>query len=154
MENNRLRNEIAKIVGLRLDMVHLAYEMMIFNFGDYSLHTQCLTRIIKNNDILVTTFDYQSWDGEESENNDEWYNLARFKAEIEGGKVLSAEVSPLNDIDIQMDNGVKLQILISNSYAHYDSECEQYRFFNASEEQIKQDKPRHIVVYNKHIVIE
>lgn len=65
--------------------------MLMFHFGNYALHTQCLTRIVKNNDILVTTQDYQSWDGEESENNDEWHNLDKFEPVIVGGKVTSVE---------------------------------------------------------------
>lgn len=149
-----LEKLIKKIVGLKLDAIRYACEMLMFNFEQYALHVLCLTRIIKDDDILLTTLDYQSWDGEHEENNDEYYNLSRYKSEIEGGKVLSVEVSPLCDIIITLDNDVTIQILIQNSYAHYDEENEQYRFFEASDHETEDEKlPPHYVVYSKHIEI-
>lgn len=150
-----LEKLIKKIVGLKLDTIGYACEMLMFNFEQYALHVQCLTRIIKDDDILLTTLDYQSWDGEYEENNDEYYNLAKYKMEIEGGKVLSVEVNSLCDIFIALDNGVTIQILIQNSYAHYDEENEQYRFFEASDDDETENEklPPHYVVYSKHIEI-
>ena len=60
------------IVGQQFTDLHLACEMMMLTFGEYALHTQCLTRIIHENDILVTTLDYQNWDEIDDKNNDEW----------------------------------------------------------------------------------
>ena len=149
-----LEKLIRKIVGLKLDAVGYACEMLMFHFEQYALHVQCLMRIVKDDDILLTTLDYQSWDGEHEENNDEYYNLAKYKTEIEGGKVLSVEVNSLCDVFITLDNGVRIQILIENGYAHYDEENEQYRFFEASDNETKDKKlPPHYVVYNKHIEI-
>lgn len=122
----------------------------------FAIHGQCLTRIIKNGDILVTTLDYQSWDGEHEENNDEYYNLRKYKTEIEGGKVLSVEVDRLFDVIITLDNGVIIQLLIQNSYSHYDEESEQYRFFEVSPDDTEENRenlPPHYVVYSKHIEI-
>ncbi len=151
VEFNKL---IQNIVGLKLNAIRYACEMLMFDFERYAIHAQCLTRIIKDNDILLTTLDYQSWDGEHEENNDEYYNLAKYKSEIEGGKVLSVEVNPLCDVTIVMDNGITIQILIRNSYAHYDEENEQYRFFKASDADAENKKPPpHYVVYSKHIEI-
>lgn len=145
---------IKSIVGLKLNTIQYACEVLMFGFEQYALHAQCLTRIIKDDDILLTTFDYQSWDGEHEENNDEYYNLAKYKSEIEGGKVLSVGVNPLCDIIITLDNGVTIQIFIHNSYAHYNKENEQYRFFEVSNDETENDKlPPHYVVYNKHIEI-
>ncbi len=149
-----LEKAIKNIVGLKLNAIRYACEMLIFHFEQYALHAQCLTRIIKGDDILLTTLDYQSWDGEYEENNDEYYNLAKYKSEIEGGKVLSVEVNPLCDIIITLDNGATIQILIQNSHAHYDEENEQYRFFEASDDKTEDEKlPPHYVVYSKHIEI-
>ena len=67
----KLIEHLQAIVGKRLDAINLACEMMMFSFENYEFHTQCLTRIICENDILVTTLDYQSWDGEVEDNNDE-----------------------------------------------------------------------------------
>ncbi len=152
-----LEKLIKKIVGLKLGVIGYACEMLLFNFAQYALHVLCLTRIIKNGDILVTTLDYQSWDGEHNEKNDEYYNLARYKTEIEGGKVLSVEINSLCDLIITLDNDVTIQILIQNSYAHYDEENEQYRFFETSlDDETEEEKklPPHYVVYNKHIEIQ
>lgn len=151
MNSIELEKLIKNIVGMKLDAIRYACEMLMFDFAQYTLHVQCLTRIIKNDNILVTTLDYQSWDGEHEENNDEYYNLAKYKTEIEGGKVLSVEVNPLNDICIALDNGVTIEILIQNSYAHYDDEWEQYRFFEFAKD--RADFP-HYVVYSKHIEIQ
>ena len=51
-------------------------------------------------------------------------------------------------------NGVTIQILIQNSYSRYDEESEQYRFFEASDdEEVQDDFPPHYVVYSKHIEV-
>lgn len=157
----QLKNLIVKTVGLRLTAVRHACEMLMFNFENgetaYAFHVQCLARIIKNGDILVTTLDYQSWDGECEENNDEYYNLHKYISEIEGGKVVSVEVNPQYDVIITLDNGVTVQILIQNSYSHYHEEFEQYRFFKVSlddTEEIQENSNPHCVVYSKHIDFE
>ena len=142
------------IVGLKLNAIRYACEMLMFDFERYTIHSQCLTRIIKDDDILLTTLDYQSWDGEHEENNDEYYNLAKYKSEIEGGKVLSVEVNPLCDVIIALDNEITIQILIQCSYAHYVEENEQDRFFKVSDDETENKKlPPHYVVYSKHIEI-
>lgn len=149
-----LEKLIQNIAGLKLDAIGYACEMLTFNFERYAIHAQCLTRIIKDDDILVTTLDYQSWDGEHNENNDEYYNLAKYKSEIEGRKVLSVQVNPLCDIMITLENALTIQILIENSYAHYDEEHEQYRFFEVTDDETNNEKlPPHYVVYSKHIEV-
>ncbi len=149
-----LNKSMQNIVGLKLNAIRYACEMLMFNFERYTIHSQCLTRIIKDDDILLTTLDYQSWDGEHEENNDEYYNLAKYKSEIEGGKVLFVEVNPLCDVIIALDNEITIQILIQCSYAHYVEENEQYRFFKVSDDETENKKlPPHYVVYSKHIEI-
>lgn len=155
MNSIELEKLIQKIIGLKLESVRYACEMLMFDFAQYALHVQCLTRIIKNGDILVSTHDYFSWDGEHGDNNDEYYNLKRYRTIIEGGVVLSAEVNSLCDLMIVLDNGVTIQVLIENGYAHYDEEQEQYRFFEDSDDEAKEQKnlSPHYVVYSKHIEI-
>ena len=60
----KLNEHLQVIVGKQLVALNMACEMMMFSFEKYELHTQCLTRIISKKDVLVTTLDYQSWDGE------------------------------------------------------------------------------------------
>ena len=93
-----LNEYLQVIVGKKLEKLNLAFEMMMFSFEDYAFHSLGLTRIIKDNDILVTTLDYQNWDGEISENNDEAYFLEKYRDKIEGGVVISVSVTPLYDV--------------------------------------------------------
>lgn len=160
MNSEELQKIIEKIVGLRLNTVNCVCEMLVFDFTNdevtYAIHSQCLTRIIKNDDILVTTLDYQSWDMKEDENNDEWYNLKIYKSVIENGIVTSVKLNSLYDLIITLDNGIIIQFYIKNSYAHYDEEKEQYRFFEVDkDENIKENKklPPHYVIYSKYIEI-
>ena len=152
MAELNFKNIISQISGLQLTSVKLACEMLIFNFEGsavYALHSQCLTRIIKNGDILLTTLDYQSWDEENSENNDEWYNLNKFENDIVGGKVESVDLNDINDLAIKLNNRIKIELFISNGYNHYDEEREQYRFFEVIDDE--HPKNAHYVVYSKHI---
>lgn len=160
MNSIELAKLIKKIVSSRFTEVGWACNMLMFNFAgndiEYAIHAQCFTRIIKNDDILVTTFDWQSWDGEHEENNDYLYNLKKFKPDIEGGIVLSVEVNSLFDVIITLDNGVTIQIFIDRSYPHYNEGWEQYRFFETSPDdkaKKQENLPPHYVVYSKHIEI-
>ena len=129
-----LSKHLQSIVGKKLDMLTLACEMMCFNFDEFALHSLCLTRIIKGNDILVTTLDYQNWDGENDINNDEWYFVEKYKDTIEGGVVTSVKVSMLNDVEIILNNGIKIELFVKNGYHHFDEENEQWVFFKIDDE--------------------
>lgn len=146
---NDWRERLDVIRGKRLEKLGFACEMMTFDFEGYALHAQCLTRIIRDNDILVTTGDYQSWDGECSKNNDEWYFAEKYREDIVGGRVLSVEVNRIHDVRIELDNGVLIELFISNGYSHFGEEKEQWRFF----EKGKTDRP-HLVVYGKSVEME
>ena len=121
------------IVGKQLTDLHLACEMMMFSFEEYALYTQCLTRIICENDILVTTLDYQNWDGETDTNNDEWYFVEEYRDKIIGGIVTSVNVSSLYDVTIILNNGIRLELINKNGYHHFDDECEQWRLFKGGD---------------------
>ena len=124
-----LKEHLQAIVGKQLDALNLACEMMMFSFEKYALHAQCLTRIIFENDILVTTLDYQNWDGEVEENNDEWYFVEQNRAKIVGGIVTSVNVNPLHDIVIMLDNGIRIELFVQNGYHHFDDKHQQWAFF-------------------------
>mgnify|MGYP000047784818 FL=1 len=95
---------------------------------------------------MVTTLDYQSWDLSESTNNDEWFNVKQFHAEMIGGAVLSATLSPWNDLHIELDNGVIIECLIANSYPHYNDEQEQWVLFERGK-----DHKLFLTVYSKRV---
>ena len=143
-----LQNHFNDIVGKQLTELHLACEMMMFSFEEYALHTQCLTRIIFENNILVTTLDYQNWDGKVDTNNDEWYFVEQYRDKIIGGIVMSVSVSSLYDVTIILDNGIRIELINKNGYYHFDDECEQWRFFK-----VDGYTDPHITVYNKTVDI-
>lgn len=147
MDRSVVSNFIQEIVGNKLLKLYNACEMMIFDFGDYQLHTSCLTRVSKENDILVTTLDYQNWDGETDTNNDEWFFVKKFQHEIVGGTVLSVELSSMKDLKIMLDNDITIELYISNGYNHYDDEVEQWRLIK----KIGKESTIHLVVNSKTI---
>ena len=125
----KLNEHLQVIVGKQLVALNMACEMMMFSFGKHELHAQCLTRIICRNDVLVTTLDYQSWDGETEKNNDEWYFVEQNRGKIVGGTVTSVNVNALHDITIVLDNGISIELFVKNGYQHFDDEQEQWVFF-------------------------
>ena len=145
--NKKLQKYINNIIGLKLEEINLACEMIMLNFGNYKIHIQSFTRVIKNNDILLTTLDYQSWDKKEDKNNDEWYFLEKYKKEILNGIVIDVSLTKTNDLTIVFDNGITIETYISNGYSHYEEEQEQWRLIL----KLDNDKSHDIVIYNKHI---
>ena len=144
----KLNEHLQIIVGKQLDDLRLICEMMDFCFGDYALHALCHTRIISDNDILVTTLDYQSWDGEIEENNDEWYFVEQNRDKIVGGTVTSVNVNALHDITIVLDNSISIELFVKNGYQHFDDEQEQWVFFKHHDHSYP-----FITVYNKSVDI-
>ena len=136
---------VKSISGLKLNKISLACQMIVLDFGRVGIHCQCLTRIITGTDILFTTQDYQSWDGKEDTNNDEWYFYNKYKATIEGGVVEEININNMNDLFIKLDNGVCIEVYVSNGYYHYEEEQEQWRLL------VDGKRSYHMVVYNKHI---
>ena len=140
-----LNEHLQIILGKQLDALNMACEMMMFSFEEFALHAQCLTRIVYDEDILVTTLDYQSWDGEE-ENNDEWYFVEQNRAKIVGGTVTSVSVNALHDVAIILDNGIRIELFIKNGYHHFEDEQEQWVFFKHHDHSYP-----FITVYNKSV---
>lgn len=136
---------LKSINGLKLNNISLACQMIALEFGRVGIHCQCLTRIRKGTDILFTTQDYQCWDGKEDTNNDEWYFCQKYKPIIEGGVVEEININNMNDLFIKLDNGVCIEVYVSNGYYHYEEEQEQWRLL------VDGKKSYHMVVYNKHI---
>ena len=145
---NKLNEHLQIIVGKRLDDLHLVCELMSFSFEEYAFHALGLTRIIRKNDILVTTIDYLNWDEETDTNNDEWYFVKQYKDQIVGGTVVSATVNSLYDVVIILDNGIRIETFVKNGYHHYDDECEQWVFFKADDHSYP-----FITVWNKTVDI-
>ena len=124
---------VNQLLGKRLESLTCACEMLNFEFSEgLALHAFGLTRIIQGDDILLTTADYQSWDEADAAHNDEWFNAQRFREQIVGGTVLSAEMNPLHDLRIRMDNGITVECLIANATPHYGEEQDQWMLFEAT----------------------
>ena len=58
-------------VGKKLENINNICEMLDICFSNnLVLHGMGLTRVFLNDDLLITTIDYNSWDESESEHND------------------------------------------------------------------------------------
>ncbi len=140
---------LSRMKGLQLQSINCACEMLMLDFEGYAFHALELTRVILNNDILFTSHDYQSWDGENDKNNDEWYFLDKYREALLGGTVTDIAFSPLHDLKIYFDNHLIIECYIANGCHHYDDENEQYTFF----ERKKTGFRKFLAVYNKRITI-
>ena len=83
----------------------------------------------------------------ESTNNDEWFNMRRFNAEIVGGSVVSVQVSPWHDLVIRLDNDVMIECLVANACPHYGKELEQWVLFESTGD----GNGTFLTVYNKMV---
>lgn len=134
----------------KLEGIYLAANMLRFCFDNsLHLHVNGFCRVIKNSDLLITTHDYDSWDGEESTHNDEWVNVKAYKDELIGGKVTAVELNPINDLKVTLDNGVTIECLIENAYPHYEDEMEQWVLFEGKES--GKEERGFLTVYNKRV---
>lgn len=132
--------------GKRLSDLNLACEMMMFLFDNIAVHSQCFTRIMRKEQILLTTLDYQNRDETDDKNNDEWYNLSLHKNLIINNRVSRTQLTDSNDLFIWLENDIQIQMLISNGSPHYVEDSEQWRIFPIDNE----DSP-HTVVYSNSI---
>lgn len=146
MEDRAVRF-VNSLVGRKLVDLCCEAEVLDFSFGGLVLHAMGCSRVIKGEDILITTLDYQSWDQAESTNNDEWFNMGRFRPGILGGSVASVEVTPWNDLRVRMDNGVMIECLVANACPHYGEEQEQWVLFEPS----GNGSGRFLTVYNRSV---
>ena len=127
-DNHHLQDFLSVLVGVRLDTINLACEMMMFSFREYELHCQCMTRILDKEGIVVTTDDYFSSDDDKKQNNVLWQTLLNEQSRICGAAVKNVTVNRLYDVRIELDNGIAIETHISNG-RFYDTEIEQWSFF-------------------------
>lgn len=146
----KLHNYLDQLVGIKLKDIKLACQMIILDFGNIGIHCQQFTRVSKNDDILFTTLDYQSWDEKVDTNNDEKYFFDKYRNEIIGGVVARIIYNKFNDLTIIFDNGVVIEIFVSNGYNHFVDEIEHWRLLIDTSD----DDSKHIVIYNKKVEME
>ena len=146
--HDALQKSLSILTSRPLTALNFACELMMFSFGEYRLHSQCLTRVLLYDEILFTTQDFQSWDGEKQSNNDLWYFAEKFRERIIGGKVHTIDVSPLYDLRLTLDNGVSIELFTSNGFHHYGEEAEQWVFFHHHDHSFP-----FVTVYNKSVSI-
>ena len=146
----KLHNYLDQLVGIKLKDIKLACQMIILDFGNIGIHCQQFTRVSKNDDILFTTLDYQSWDEKVDTNNDEKYFFDKYRNEIIGGGVARIIYNKFNDLTIIFDNGVVIEIFVSNGYNHFVDEIEHWRLLIDPSD----DDSKHIVIYNKKVEME
>ena len=147
----KLNQYLETFIGKELLNINLACEMMCFDFGNMSLHASSFTRVLKNNEVLVTTLDYQSWDGLVDTNNDLWRNVDQFKHGMIGNKIEWIELSPGNDLFVYLENGFVIQSFVANGPLHYSDCWEQWRFLVDLDVKDDEVEPLHIVGEGKEI---
>ena len=132
MKNRIIKQYIDSLLGQKLLDITCEADLLDIGFENRILHisSQALGRVLKNNKILVTTLDYQSWDEKESVNNDEWYNVDRYRQDIVGGIVISVKKSRCGDLFIKMSNGIRIEVLIGGGEHHYGDHDEQWVLFD------------------------
>lgn len=148
--NNNVMIKIEDINNSVLTKMKLVANMLCLNFAkeDFtsSLHIQCFYRIHKNNQVLVTSQDYYTFDNdngdEDGMNNDLWMNLKNISNQIEGNLVTQVLSNDLKDVSLFLSNDYQIDIFISNSKSNFEDMIEQYRFLPSIEDN------DHTVVYN------
>lgn len=75
------------LVGQTMSDLGAYYGILILRFGEYEIHVSCFARIIYNNEILLSTQDYQSWDEKDHKHNDMYLNIAKHGATLIGQTV-------------------------------------------------------------------
>lgn len=144
--DKEINDFINLFVGKQLEELNCICEMLDFCFSDdLVLHGLGLTRIFLNDELVITTIDYNAWDQNESKHNDEWFNTEKYKDQIIGGKVTNIFINKSNDLFIELDNGVKIECYIANACPHYQEECEQWILFEHTEDH----SGRFLTAYNK-----
>lgn len=122
------------LIGKTLTDFHFACDMMMFTFEEYELHAQCLTRVVRDADILFTTLDYQSWDHVEEAHNDAWYFAEKYKASFLDKKVASVDITDVGDVFIHLQDALRIDLLASGGYHHYNAPMEQWVFFKCGDQ--------------------
>ena len=150
--NDKEKSFADRLIGKTLENIFCQADILEFAFSetDLVLHAMGLARVIKDGEILITSIDYQSWDGENSENNDMYLNVEKYKDGITGGTVVSVSVSAVNDLKIELDNGAVIECLIANAVTNYEDETEQWVLF----EHKGDGSGRFLTIYNKSVDFE
>ena len=142
----KLNGLLDTFIGKELLDINLVCEMMCFNFGEMSFHAQGFTRVLQNDEVLVTTLDYQHWDEVDDKNNDEWLNMNQCKNVIINNKIERIDLLSNNDVFIYLENGICIQSFNCNGPLHFSDYNEQWRFvLNSNENNV------HIVAQGKMI---
>ena len=139
---------VSLLVGKNLEYLGCEADLLEFVFEeDLVLHAAGFSRVVADDEILITTPDYQSWDGIDSMHNDENFNMTTHRERIVGGRVLSAAVNALGDLTITLDNGVTVECRIANAAPHYGEDAEQWVLF----EHTSDHSGRFLTAYNKQL---
>jgi len=123
------------LVGKELEDIRFHQEILMLRFEEFDLHISGFARIISGSEILSTTLDYHSWDEQDHKHNDMYRNVSRYGERIIGGKVRSVELSPVKDLMIDMDNGIRIEVYNSNGGLFFSGEREQWYLFKPEDEE-------------------
>lgn len=120
---------IYELIGQTLHDLGVYYDILKLRFGEYEIHVSCFARILLDDQILLTTEDYRSWDEKDYKHNDMYLNIAKHGASLIGHRVRAVEISTVNDLHIILDNDARIEIFNSNGNLHFSEGGEQYFFY-------------------------
>jgi len=145
---SKLINEkLTPLINSSIVNVNLMANMIGISFSRdnyvFVMHIQAFTRIIHNNQIIVTSNDYFEYekDDESGTRNDLWINMIKASEVINESKVIDVNSNDFGDFRIILDNKAIIEVMISNSMPNFDDEIEQYRFFQEN------SNDNHFVMY-------
>lgn len=148
MNISKLINEkLTPLINSSIVNVNLMANMIGISFSRdnyvFVMHIQAFTRIIHNNQIIVTSNDYFEYekDDESGTRNDLWINMIKASEVINESKVIDVNSNDFGDFRIILDNKAIIEVMISNSMPNFDDEIEQYRFFQEN------SNDNHFVMY-------
>lgn len=120
---------VYELVGQTLDDLGAHQQILIFRFGEYEIHADCFTRIVRRGRILLTSLDYQSWDGTDYAHNDMYTNIAVHGGDLIGQTVQSVEISQVRDLVITLSEGARIEIYCCAGSRRFSDEAEQWFFY-------------------------
>lgn len=128
-DSNHPLTSVYELVGQTLRDLGAHHQILIFRFGEYEIHADCFTRIVRDGKILLTSLDYQSWDGTDYTHNDMYSNIAAHGGDLIGQTVQSVEISPVHDLLITLSKDARIEILCSAGSRRFSDEAEQWFFY-------------------------
>ncbi|CDR30950.1 Uncharacterised protein [Acholeplasma oculi] len=123
---DQIKNALSVIKEAKITRISYAADLIMLTFTkddiEFHIHSQTLVRFIENNHILFTRTDYFNKEDYSDENNlgtNLYVKIDMYGNKFDNKKVLSLFINDLGDIDIILEDDLKIQIIIDSSADSY-----------------------------------